>query len=188
MCVLFYFIQLQSSSSISWHFDLLCLMLGFFCSCSCSSHCEFHNNVRQLSSSSEHDPLLFSVEKDKRETEEEKKWNLLLKKTRAFHLQCYISKNIHQRNLACLTSERTNTAYLFRRESVRLGQVLTLLSFPLFTPLVWSWIQRKMNRSDVTAWMLTWRTHSNQKFVQNIKLINISNWLFCWNCRRFIGP
>lgn len=187
MCVLFYFIQLQSSASISWYFDLLCLVLGFFCSC--SSHCEFHNNVRQLSSSSEHDPLLFSVEKDKRETEEEKKWNLLLKKTRAFHFQCYISKkNIHQRNLACLTSERTNTAYLFRRESVRLGQVLTLLSFPLFTPLVWSWIQRKMNRSDVTAWMLSWRTHSNLKFVQNIKLINISNWLFCWNCRRFIGP
>lgn len=84
MCVLFYFIQLQSSASISWYFDLLCLMLGFFCSCSCSSHCEFHNNVRQLSSSSEHDPLLFSVEKDKREIEEEKKVKSSSKKDQSF--------------------------------------------------------------------------------------------------------
>lgn len=61
--ILFY----KSSALILWLFGLPWSMPGPFCSCSCFSHCVYHNSGRQLSSSSSHGPLLFSAETGKGE-------------------------------------------------------------------------------------------------------------------------
>lgn len=84
-------------------------------------------------------------------------------KHQSFHLHSYyINKRNTRRLLRQIgLSKRTNTAYLFRGKFVWLGGLLILLRFPLFAPLVWSWIQTKINKFEEQYINIPVRKHAD---------------------------